>query len=55
MFIKNVHLELEASLWCSQNVGRDLPVDVCGICNELGFFVEFISTIPNPEAGGQSF
>lgn len=46
MFKKNLHLELEGSLWCSQNVRRDLSVDVCGICNVLGFFVEFISTIP---------
>lgn len=30
-------------------------MDVCGTCNVLGFFVEFVSTIPNPEAGGQSF
>ena len=55
MFKKNLHLELEGSLWCSQYVGRDLCMDVCGICNVLGFFVEFINTIPNPEAGGQSF
>ena len=52
---KNLHLEHEGSLWCSQNIGRHLCMDVCGICNVPRFFVEFISTIPNPEAGGLSF